>query len=295
MSDSKFAGAKIPIPEHVDKKYTVVVYFFITLKININTKIFLFTLTKTCKKMKKVFLISSSKYQGGGFWNHCLDPLGNFLGTPEKGRNKVIFVPFANADGDYDGYTKIISERLNQFGYEVVGMHTYGHSISFLEDETICAVCVGGGNTWLLANTSQVINMWHSIKNKVDAGEWKYISASAGTVMACDSIITTNDMSPIHPIKNTQGFGLIPFQINPHFVPGALVEKHMGETREERIRQVILHNPDWQVVGLPEGCWIEGSNEDYILRGTGQAAIFRKDGNNSIWLPGEPFNNVGML
>lgn len=246
-------------------------------------------------KKKKVFLISSSKYQGGGFWDHCLDPLGNFLGTPEKGRNKVLFIPYARADGDYNGYTETISERLSRFGYKVIGMHSYYHSISFIEDKTICAVCVGGGNTWLLANASHVIHAFRSIKNKVDAGEWKYIGASAGTVMACNSIITTNDMCPIHPIRNIQGFGLIPFQINPHFVPGALTEKHMGETREERIKQVILHNPDWQVVGLPEGCWIEGGSEEYILRGTGQAVIFRKNENNSIWLPGETFDKMGMM
>lgn len=247
------------------------------------------------KKMKQLFLISSSKYQGGGFWDHCLDSLVNFLGTPVKGRNKVIFIPFANADGKYNGYTQIISERLSEFGYEFIGMHMYDLSIDFLKDEEIFAVCVGGGNTWLLANTSQVINVQQAIKNKVETGEWKYVSASAGTVMACESMITTNDMCPIYPIQNTQGFGLIPFQINPHFVPGALVEKHMGETREERIRQVILYNPNWQVVGLPEGCWIEGNDEDYILRGTGQAVIFRKDGNNSIWLPGEPFDKTGMM
>lgn len=241
--------------------------------------------------MKKGFLISSSKYQGGGFWDHCLDSLGNFLGAPKKGRNKVLFIPYAKADGDYDGYTKIISERFSQFGYKVVGMHSYCNSISFLEDKAICAVCVGGGNTWLLANTPHLIRVQQSIKNKVDAGEWKYIGASAGTVIACNSIITTNDMCPVRNIINTQGFGLIPFQINPHFVPGALVEKHMGETREERIRQVVLHNPDWQVVGLPEGCWIEGHDKEYILRGTGQAVIFRKGGNNSIWFPG----GIGML
>lgn len=245
--------------------------------------------------MKKVFLISSSKYQGGGFWDHCLNPLGDFMGKPKQGRNKVLFIPFANADGDYDAYTKIISDRLAPFGYEVIGAHTYNHQLSFLMDNSICAVCVGEGNTWLLANIISAMNLYYAVKEKVLTGEWKYISASAGTVMACHSMITTNDMCPIQPIKETRGFNLVPFQINPHFVPGPLVDKHKGETREERIRQVILHNPDWQVVGLPEGCWIEGSDEEYILRGIGEAAIFRKGGNNSIWLPGEPFNNIGML
>ncbi len=245
--------------------------------------------------MKRLFLISSSKYQGRGFWDHCSDSLEIFLGKPDGNRNKVLFIPFAKADGDYDGYTKIISEILSKFGYEVIGLHTYSVKVYALMDEKICAVCVGGGNTWLLANHPDVINLSHAIKKKVDNGSWKYISASAGTVMAGDSMITTNDMCPLNVIKSTAGFGLVPFQINPHFVPGALVGKHMGETREERIKQVIIHNPDWRVVGLPEGCWIEGVGENYILHGTGEAVIFRKDDNNSIWLPGEPFDGQGML
>ena len=137
-------------------------------------------------------------------------------------------------------------------------------------------------------------NLLYYISKKVDSGKWKYIGASAGTVSACKSILTTNDMAPVLPTSD-KGFGLIPFQINPHFVPGSLVFGHMGETREERIRQVIVRNPYWQVVGLPEGCWIQGIYKEYILGGAGEAVIFRKDGNNSIWLPGEPFNNLGML
>lgn len=245
--------------------------------------------------MKELFLISSSKYQGGGFWDHCFGPLIMFMGEPEKGRNKILFIPFANADRNFDGYTQIISERFNQMGYEVVGMHTYDHSFSCFEDETICAVCVGGGNTWLLADSFILDDARWSISDKVNSGQWKYISASAGTVMACNSMITTNDMCPLQAIQNTQGFELIPFQINPHFVPGAMADKHMGETREERIRQVILCNQDWQVVGLPEGCWIVGNGDEFILRGTGEAVIFRKDGNNSIWLPCESFDKDGML
>ncbi|MDD3285471.1 MAG: dipeptidase PepE [Patescibacteria group bacterium] len=245
--------------------------------------------------MKKVFLISSSRYNGGGFWNHCLISLKNFLGKPVGKQNKILFIPYANADMDYVGYTDLIAKIFSEFGYEVVGMHNYASSISFLRDESICAVCVGGGNTWLLSNAREVTCVLPDIRDKVDNGEWKYISASAGTVMACNSVITTNDMCPINSIKNTQGFGIVPFQINPHFVPGALVDKHMGETREERIRQVILHNHEWQVVGLPESCWIEGYGKKYILRGSSEAVIFRKDGNNSIWLPGEPFDGTGML
>jgi dipeptidase E len=248
--------------------------------------------------MKSLFLISSSRYQGGEFWAHCFDALKKFLGEPENGRNCILFLPQAHPDEDYDGYTKVISGILSKLGYEVIGAHTFEFPSRdcFLKPfvDTICAVCVGGGNTWLLKNKTDY-DMFLQVNRMVTEGKLKYISASAGTVMACPSMLTTNDMPPVLP-QNSDGFNLVPFQINPHFVKGALVEKHMGETREERIRQVIVHHPDWLVVGLPEGCWIEGHGEEYILRGTGQAIIFRKGGGNgTIWLPGEPISETGML
>jgi len=249
--------------------------------------------------MKNLFLISSSKYQGGQFWAHCDNALGNFLGHPQKGKNKIIFIPHANADMIYDQYTLMASGVLSSFGYEVVGLHKYSATEmhDMLKDPAISTMCIGGGNTWLLNYILQEKTppgFLRAIKEKIDNGEWKYIGASAGTVTACPTFLTTNDMPVVLP-KSEKALNIVPFQINPHFVPGALVDKHMGETREERIRQVILHNPDWQVVGLPEGCWIEGRGNEYVLYGTGEAAIFRKDGNNSIWLPGESFNLVGML
>lgn len=250
--------------------------------------------------MKEIFLISSSRYKSGEFWAHCIDALVKFLGKPKIGRNRILFVPYANVDGDYDGYTKIISDTLSPFGYEVVGMHTYEvvemHDV--LKDQSIVAICIGGGNTWelnyCLQQTKAPIGFLKPIKDKVDRGEWKYIGASAGTVTACPTFLTTNDMPTILP-KSEIALNLVPFQINAHFVPGSLLPMHMGETREERIRQVLVRNPEWQVVGLPEGCWIEVKGDEYILRGTERATIFRKEGNNSIWLPGEPFDFTGML
>lgn len=245
--------------------------------------------------MQKVFLISSSKYQGGGFWEHCFDALKKFLGKPTDNEHDcILFIPYANADGNYDGYTEVVSQPLKRMGYEVVGAHAYSDPRHFFEDPSITAICIGGGNTWVLNHILQKCGYLSRIAEKVKTGEWKYFSASAGSVTACKSILTTNDMAPVLP-QSDEALGLIPFQINPHFVPGSLVPGHMGETREERIRQVLLFNPEWQVVGLPEGCWIEGKGDKYILCGEGEACIFRKEGNNSIWLPGEEFDPIGML
>lgn len=244
--------------------------------------------------MKQLFLISSSYYQGGELLAHCLKNLTEFLGEPKIGRNRILFIPFAKANGDYDGYTKLISEPFKKFGYEVVGAHAYEEIEDCFFDSSICAVYVGGGNTWLLQDKLLKLNYLSAIEENVSPGRWKYISASAGTVEACPSMLTTNDMAPILP-STDKAIGLVPFQINPHFVSGTLVDKHMGETREERFKQVILHNPTWQIVGLPESCWIEAHNDEYLLCGNDNAVIFRKDENNSIWLPGEFYDNQGMM
>ncbi len=239
--------------------------------------------------MKKIFLISSSRYKGGEFWAHCIDALAKFLDKPEVGRNKILFVPYANVDGDYDGYTKIISDTISPFGYEVIGIHKYQaadiHDV--LKDKSITAICIGGGNTWELNYFLQEklpVGFLRAVKDKVDSGKWKYIGASAGTVTACPTFLTTNDMPTIIP-KSELALNIVPFQINAHFIPGSILPMHMGEPREERIRQVLVRNPEWKVVGLPEGCWIEVEGNEHILRGVYNATIFRKEDNNLIWLP----------
>ncbi len=76
-----------------------------------------------------------------------------------------------------------------------------------------------------------------------------------GANLACPTIRTTNDM----PIVDPQGFdalGLFPLQINPHFT-NALPEGHQGETREQRIRELLVVAPELTIVGLPEGNWIQ--------------------------------------
>ncbi|MFA6585557.1 MAG: dipeptidase PepE [Candidatus Paceibacterota bacterium] len=246
--------------------------------------------------MKQLFLISSSRYQDGKFWGHCLDDLKNFLGPAIQGKNKIVFIPYAKANGGYTGYTdytKMVSEPFAELGYELVDITSYPARDCF-SDPSIIAICIGGGNTWTLAYWLHEFELIHRILGKVSSCEWKYISASAGTVVACPSMMTTNDMAPIFP-RSDKALGLVPFQINPHFVSGALVEKHMGETRGERIQQFLMWNQNQTVIGLPEGCWIVVENDEYILKGKGEAVIFKNAKEPTLWLPGKPYPEKEML
>ena len=80
------------------------------------------------------------------------------------------------------------------------------------------------------------------------------------------------------PIIDPKGFdttGLVPFQINPHYLD-ANPEGHGGETREQRIEEFLEINPDLYVVGLREGTMLHVEDGKMKLIGNRKARIFRK-------------------
>ena len=79
------------------------------------------------------------------------------------------------------------------------------------------------------------------------------------------------------PIVDPQGFdalGLFPLQINPHFT-NALPEGHKGETREQRIRELLVVAPELTIIGLPEGNWIQVTQGHATLGGPNPTLVFR--------------------
>ena len=70
---------------------------------------------------------------------------------------------------------------------------------------------------------------------------------SAGSNIACPTLMTTNDMPIIQP-PSFNAMNLVPFQINPHYLDKN-PEGHGGETREDRINEYLVINPNVTVVG----------------------------------------------
>ncbi|HKC63949.1 MAG TPA: dipeptidase PepE, partial [Pyrinomonadaceae bacterium] len=110
-----------------------------------------------------------------------------------------------------------------------------------------------------------------SVRERVLAGV-PYIGWSAGANVACPTIKTTNDMPIVEP-PSLNALGLVPFQINPHYLD-AQPAGHHGETREQRINEFIQINKGVYVVGLREGSTLRVEGSKISLRGEREARIF---------------------
>ena len=101
-----------------------------------------------------------------------------------------------------------------------------------------------------------------------------YLGTSAGSNICGLSMQTTNDMPIVYP-SSFKTLGVIPFNINPHYLDPDSKSKHMGETRETRIQEYHTQNTA-AVVGLREGSWLEVQGDSIVLKGPHSARIFEQ-------------------
>jgi dipeptidase E len=213
----------------------------------------------------RLLLLSNSANHGRGYLDHAMAAIRAHLGAARR----LLFVPFALAD--QAAYTGRARERFAREGIEVEGLPDGAGALARVDEAE--ALFVGGGNTFRLLDRLQRHRVLEPIRGRVRGG-MPYIGASAGTNLACPSIRTTNDM----PIVEPAGFaalGLVPFQINPHYLDAVPSLPHMGETREDRIREFLEEN-DLPVVGLREGSWIVADDGTARLEGPCSARLFRR-------------------
>lgn len=206
----------------------------------------------------RLLLISSSNVHGFGFLDHSEPEIRAFLGVGAR----VAFVPFAAHD--HVAYTAKVRERLGKMELDLISVD---------ELDQADAIFVGGGNTFRLLNTLYERDLLDPIRERVRSG-LPYLGSSAGTVIAGPTIRTTNDMPIIYP-PSFASLGLVPFQINPHYLDVDPQSTHKGETREERIREFLEENGT-PVVGLREGSMIRVEESMTTLFGEKTARIFRR-------------------
>ena len=126
---------------------------------------------------------------------------------------------------------------------------------------------VGGGNTFLLLDTLQQQGVLPVLRDRVASGATRYLGASAGTNLACPTIQTTNDMPVVWPAGGPGALGLVPFQVNAHYVDPDPASTHQGETRPERLAEYHQHHPT-PVVGLREHGWLRVQDQAMTVHGT---------------------------
>jgi dipeptidase E len=213
----------------------------------------------------RLMLLSNSTNFGEKYLDHAMADIREFLGPVKR----LTFVPFALAD--HEAYTAKARERFAREGIEVSGLVADRGRAETLEAAE--AVFVGGGNTFRLLRALQATGHVDAIRARVIAG-MPYLGASAGTNIAAPTIRTTNDMPIVQP-ASFDALNLVPFQINPHFIDAEASSRHMGETREERLREYLEEN-ERPVVGLREGAWLRREGGALRLEGRNGARVFRR-------------------
>lgn len=216
----------------------------------------------------KLLLISNSTMPGEPYLDYPKNEIKKFLGEKPV---TALFIPYAAVTFSFDSYCEKVEERFSEIGHHIIGIHTFADQIKAIHKAE--AIIVGGGNTWQLVRMMHDYNLMNPIREKV-YNQTPYIGWSAGANVACPTLRTTNDM----PIIDPNGFeciGLVPFQINPHYLHEN-PEGHGGETREQRINEFLEINPNIHVAGLREGTMLKLENKNLLLIGNRTCRIFKK-------------------
>ena len=215
----------------------------------------------------RLLLLGNSTMAGEAYLDYPKYDIRDFLGTQPV---TALFLPYAAVTLPWEEYESRVRERFNEIGHDVISIHRFPDARKAVNEAA--AIVVGGGNTWNLLHHIREFGLIEPVRERVLAG-MPYAGWSAGANVACPTIMTTNDMPVVDP-GGFEAFGLVPFQINPHYLDSR-PEGHGGETREERIREFIEVNSRVYVVGLREGCMLRIEGTAMRMKGTRPLRLFQ--------------------
>ena len=205
--------------------------------------------------MKNLIIASTSTLHGGDYLDYLLPTLEQHFVNCET----IIFIPYARPGGiSHDEYTEKVRSAFSKLGKKIVGLHTFENPVKAIQSAQ--GIFTGGGNTFLLVTQLYQNNVMEVLSKVIENGI-PYLGCSAGSNITGISMQTTNDM---------------PFNLNPHYLDADLQSKHMGETRETRIKEFHAFNST-PVLGLREGSWLDVKGSSIILRGMLTARLFRQN------------------
>lgn len=219
--------------------------------------------------MKKMIIASSSTIYGSGYLDYLLPTLQTFF----KDVKTILFIPYARPGGiSYDEYTAIAKKAFATIFIDVKGIQEYKNpKKAILEAE---AIFTGGGNTFELVNQIYKNDILNDLKLVLENGI-PYLGTSAGSNICGINMMNTNDMPIVYP-PSFNTLACIPFNINAHYLDAIKDSKHMGETRETRIKEFHVFN-ETPVLGLREGSWLFVDGQKIILQGKLTARLFKQN------------------
>ncbi|REC72349.1 dipeptidase PepE [Chryseobacterium elymi] len=216
-----------------------------------------------------IILASTSTLFGGEYLEYLREELIKLY----KGVDEIVFVPFARPGGiSHDDYTAKARSFFETINIKVKGLHEFENKAEALNNAQ--GYFTGGGNTFLLVKTLHEEGLMSVLKKNVESGK-AYLGCSAGSNIGGQNMKTTNDMPIVYP-PSFDCMGLVPFNLNPHYLDPNPDLKHNGETRETRIREFLTQN-DTKVIGLREGNWIRRIADTITVEGSEMTRIFEKD------------------
>lgn len=215
-----------------------------------------------------MIVASTSTLHGSGF----LEYLTPILAERLKAANikELLFIPYARPGGiSHADYTEKVRQAFSSITLEVKGIHEYENQATAIKEAT--AIFTGGGNTFQLIKMLHDHNLVQYLRDAIYSGTF-YLGTSAGSNICGLNIRTTNDMPVVEP-SSFKATGALGYNINPHYQDPIAGDTHMGETREQRLKEFHIYN-NIPVIGLREGSYIDVNNKSEILMGPHHARLF---------------------
>lgn len=211
-------------------------------------------------------IASTSTIHGSGYLEYLQPVLSEYF----KNAKSILFIPYARPSGlTHDEYTAKAKEGLSFLKAEVKGVHAFEDPIQAIKSAE--AIFVGSGNTFLLVKTLHDLNLMPILREVILKGA-PYLGTSAGSNICGPNMQTTNDMPIVMP-ASFETLGVIPFNINAHYIEEDPNSRHKGESRRTRIKEFQNLNRI-NVLGLKEGSWLETNGNEITLKGDLDAVWF---------------------
>lgn len=219
--------------------------------------------------MKNILIASTSTLANEDYLEYLLPELQLHF----KNCSTILFIPFARPGGiSHEEYTKSVALAFAKINKKVIGIHEFEDAA--LAVKSAEGIFTGGGNTFVLVSQLHKNNVMAILSQVIKNGT-PYLGTSAGSNICGLTMQTTNDMPIVYP-PSFQTLGVVPFNLNTHYLDPDTNSKHMGETRETRIKEFHAFNSA-PVLGLREGSWLDVKGDSIILKGNLTARLFRQN------------------